>query len=203
MSEIAEKWKLFHDHLPHELWSFPNTTSSLGPLINWPKAIYASWHYWKYLETNNPYHGLQVSVMLQQHPDSLPRNLLMDCVYQTWVESKRLESRKKKFMQASNEQLFLFIAQQLNLVCELSLEESYVRVMAKSDSLNRPFVKAPTFKDKYEYAQNNDPVFQITKLFIKNHILNDPKRPTEKEVERFVESFPTTTAIRILGSMRD
>lgn len=103
-------------------------------------------------------------------------------------------------MQASNEQLFLFITQQLNLICKLSLEESFVRVMAKSDSLNRPFVKAPTFKDKYEYAQNNDPVFQITKLFIQNHILNDPKRPTEQEVERFIEAFPTTSAVRILGS---
>jgi hypothetical protein len=73
--------------------------------------------------------------------------------------------------------------------------------MEKSRSLNRPFVKAPTFKDKYEYAQNNDPVFQITKLFINNHVLNDQKCPTEEEVEQFIKAFPTAEAVRILGSI--
>jgi hypothetical protein len=111
MSEIADKWKFFHDHLPAELWELKDSKSTTSPLVNWPRAIYASWHYWKYLDTNNPYHGLQVSVMLQQYPNFMPRNLLMDCVYQTWTESKRLDSKKRKFMQASNEQLFLFIAQ--------------------------------------------------------------------------------------------
>ena len=203
MCEIANKWKLFHDLIPPELWEFKDSTAPVGPLINWPRAIYASWHYWKYLDTRNPYHGLQVSVILEQYPNFLPHNLLMDCVHQTWTESKRLESRKKKFMQASNEQLFLFIAQQLNLVCKLRLEECFIRVMEKSSSLNRPFVKAPTFKDKYEYAQNNDPVFQITKSFINHHVLHDPKYPTEEEIKQFIKSFPTTTAVRILGSMYD
>ena len=203
MSEIATKWKMFHDSLPKEWFEFTYYESFERPLIHWPSAVHLSWHYWKFLCSNNPFHGLTVAAALEKAPEYMPENLVLDCLAELNEHAKNLESRKKKFWRAHTEQRFLFIAQQLNLIGKIRLEHCFIRVMAKSESLKLAFVRAGTFEDKYQEANNNDPIFQLTKHLIKNHVLQHPERPTTEDIDKFIENYPSTDRVRILGSILD
>jgi hypothetical protein len=203
MSDIENEWQEFQRNIPSELYRPSSSKSELTPLVEWPSGTYVSWHYWKYLRTKNPYHGLHVSVMLEKYPDSIPKNLLFDCVYLTWIHSKNLNSRKDAFFKASNEFLLMLSVQQLNLICGIELSDCFVRAMAKSDSLSRHFSKASTFKKKYEKEQRENPILEITKLALEKHIKVTYLRPSDTEIDNFLGRFPSSSKIGIVGSLYD
>lgn len=197
------KWAEFHSTLPDELLYPKPSKSPLTTLVEWPSGIFASWHYWKYLVTENPYHGLHVCVILKDHPDRIPKNLLMDSVYQTWVNAKNLKTRKTSFLKASNEFLLLLVAQQLNIICGKPLEDCFIRVMAKSDSLNRPFIKASTFKQTYLKNKRENPVFQSLERVLTDLVAAKSIDPSDDLIGDFLDKFPTTSKIGITGSIYD
>lgn len=203
MSDRHQKWAEFDANLPDELL-YPNLSdSALSALIDWPSGIFASWHYWKYLQSQNPYHGLHVSVILQKYPDHTPKNLLIDSVYQTWIDSKNLHSRKNAFFKASNQFLLLLSAQQLNIICQIPLEDCCVRVMAKSDSLNRPFNKASTCEKEYRTNKRENPVFQRTERVLKELASKQSFNVSDDSIDAFLNKFPTSSKIGIVGAIYD
>lgn len=203
MQDQDIKWAEFHSSLPDELLYPKPSSSPLTPLVEWPSGIYASWHYWKYLDTQNPYHGLHMCVILKNHPDRIPKNLLMDSVYQTWVHAKNLNSRKTSFLKASNEFLLLLAAQQLNIICGKQIEDCFIRVMAKSDSLNRPFIKASTFRQTYLKNKKKNPVFQMTERVLTDLVATKSIDLSDNLIDDFLAKFPTTSKIGIVGSIYD
>jgi len=203
MQDQDIKWAEFHSSLPDELLYPKPSSSPLTPLVEWPSGIFASWHYWKYLDTQNPYHGLHVCVILKNHPAQIPKNLLIDSVYQTWVHAKNLNSRKNSFLKASNEFLLLLVAQQLNIICGKPLEDCFIRVMAKSDSLNRPFTKASTFKQTYLKNKRKNPVFQSIERVLTDLVATKSIDPSDDLIDDFLDKFPITSKIGIVGSIYD
>ena len=142
-------------------------------------------------------------MILKNHPAQIPKNLLIDSVYQTWVHAKNLNSRKNSFLKASNEFLLLLVAQQLNIICGKPLEDCFIRVMAKSDSLNRPFTKASTFKQTYLKNKRENPVFQSIERVLTDLVATKSIDPSDDLIDDFLDKFPTTSKIGIVGSIYD
>ena len=205
MQELELTWASFHSHLPDEMLypEEPDENCAIRFLVTWPAGIFASWHYWAYLQTDNPLHGLHASAILRDHPTCVPKELLADSIYKVWRDAKKMTARKNSFIKASNEFLMLLATQQLNLLCNTPLEDCYIRTMAKADRLGRPFNKATTFKQSFYDHKAHNPVFQMTDRVLRN--LADQRRLeiTDETIDQYLEEFPTTNKIGIVGSLYD
>lgn len=205
MENLEKTWASFHSNLPDELL-YPEEPTENRPirlLVTWPAGIFASWHYWTHRKTDNPLHGLHTCAILQDHPACIPSRLLTDSIFKVGRDAKHIPARKNSFMKASNEFLMLLVTQQLNIMCKTPLEDCYVRVMAKADTLKRPFNKATTFKQSFYDHKANNPVFQMTERVLRH--LTDQSRleVTDEIIDQYLQEFATTNKVGIVGSLYD
>lgn len=203
MKELLDAWLEFHPTLPDT--KFETTPESeKQSLIKWNMTPFASWHYWRYLETANPFHGNHVIHILLTNDIKIDKDLVMDVAIGL-ANAENLETLRGQFARDANMLWCFLLVQQLETLCNCSAVDAYKRVCRANELERRPKVhqaklglKASTLKKEHIQMRNN-PIYLITQHILDHHIW----RPTSDQITTFLENLPTTDDHQIIGSLED
>lgn len=207
MTELLDAWERFHQNLPNTNFEITPETEKQS-LIKWNMTPFASWHYWRYLETGNPFHGNHVIHTLLTYNIAVDNGLVMDVAIDL-ANAENLDTLRGQFARDANMLWCFLLVQQLEILCGCSAVDAYKRVCRQNELERRPKVrqaklglKASTLKKEHIQMRNN-PIYLITQRILQTNLERHIWRPTSDQIATFLENLPTTDDPQIIGSLED
>jgi len=207
MTEFLNAWEAFHQNLPDTQFEV-TPESEKQSLIKWNMTPFASWHFWRYLETDHPFHGNHVIHILLTYDIKIDNDLVMDVAIGL-ANAEKLETLRGQFARDANMLWCFLLVQQLEILCSCSAVDAYKRVCRANELERRPKVrqtklglKAATLK-KEHIQMRSIPIYVITQLIRQHSLDHHIWRPTSNQITTFLENLPTTDDHQIIGSLED
>lgn len=207
MTDLLNALEVFHQSLPETQFEV-TSESEKQSLIKWNMTPFVSWHYWRYLETGNPFHGNHVIHTLLNYGITIANDLVMDVAIGL-ANAENLDTLRGQFARDANTLWCFLLVQQLQTLCGCSGVDAYKRVCRANELERRPKVrqaklglKASTLK-KEHIRMRDHPIYVITQHLLQHTLDHDIWRPSPDQITTFLENLPTTDDPQIIGSLED
>ena len=205
MNNLADAWEAFHRTLPETHFEV-TPESQKQSLIMWNMTPFASWHYWRYLETGNPFHGNHVIHILLTNGVAIDKELVIDVAFDL-ANAEKLDTLRGQFARDANMLWCFLLVQQLETICGCSAVDAYKRVCNENELGRKPRVqqakiglKASTLKKEHIQIRSN-PIYIMTEGMLKLALEQNIWRPTTTQITTFLDNLPTTSDQQIIGAL--